>query len=217
MHTISPQNNFSYLLVSLLLFLFSAAVIEWIPGGLGEELFSLLALVTILVGIKSVHVRTSYRRIAYTLTVTLGALLLLGSFLPHRLGAVLSLGLILLALIGAFRVSARRILFEGEVDANKIVGSVTLYLLLGLIWTVLYLLVFLFDPHAFEGIGEGNWMHSFSTMAYFSFTTLTTLGIGDIVAVNPIARFLAYLETITGLFYLAIVVSSLVSSPRNRT
>ncbi|MCV5959457.1 potassium channel family protein, partial [Escherichia coli] len=48
--------------------------------------------------------------------------------------------------------------------------------------------------------------------AYFSFVTLTTLGYGDISPLTPLAQVVVYLEAITGVFYMAIVVSSLVSS-----
>lgn len=46
--------------------------------------------------------------------------------------------------------------------------------------------------------------------------TLTTLGYGDILPITPIAKVFAYLEAIVGVFYMAIVVSSLVSSSREQ-
>ena len=49
------------------------------------------------------------------------------------------------------------------------------------------------------------------TMLYFSLTTLTTTGYGDIVAVNPFARSLANLEALIGQFYLAITVARLIT------
>ena len=44
-------------------------------------------------------------------------------------------------------------------------------------------------------------------MLYFSLTTLTTTGYGDIVAVDPFARSFANLEAVLGQFYLAITVA----------
>jgi len=49
-----------------------------------------------------------------------------------------------------------------------------------------------------------------ATMLYFSLTTLTTTGYGDIVAVDPLARSLANFEAVAGQFYLAIMVVRLV-------
>jgi hypothetical protein len=48
-------------------------------------------------------------------------------------------------------------------------------------------------------------------MLYFSLTTLTTTGYGDIVPVDPLARSLANLESVLGQFYLAITVARLVT------
>ena len=40
--------------------------------------------------------------------------------------------------------------------------------------------------------------------------TLTTLGYGDITPQQPVARFLAYMEAITGIFYTTVLVASLI-------
>ena len=50
-----------------------------------------------------------------------------------------------------------------------------------------------------------------ATMLYFSLTTLTTTGYGDIVPVDPFARSLANLESVLGQFFLAITVTRLVT------
>jgi len=49
---------------------------------------------------------------------------------------------------------------------------------------------------------------------YFSFITLTTVGFGDIAVVSLPARSIVILESITGIFYLAIIVASLLSSAK---
>ena len=60
-------------------------------------------------------------------------------------------------------------------------------------------------PAAADDLGE------FATMLYFSLTTLTTTGYGDIVPVDLFARSLANLEAVIGPFYLAITVARLVT------
>ena len=50
-----------------------------------------------------------------------------------------------------------------------------------------------------------------ATILYFSLTTLTTTGYGDIVPLDPFARSLANLESVIGQFYLAITVARLVT------
>ena len=76
---------------------------------------------------------------------------------------------------------------------------------------MIYLLILVMDPHAFSGIEAGNWQEIFSRVAYYSFVTLTTLGYGDILPTNHIAEFFVYMEAIIGVFYMAIIVSSLIS------
>jgi uncharacterized membrane protein len=48
-------------------------------------------------------------------------------------------------------------------------------------------------------------------LTYYSFVTLTTVGYGDISPVSPATRTLAWMEAITGQFYLAVIVAGLVS------
>jgi len=48
-------------------------------------------------------------------------------------------------------------------------------------------------------------------LAYFSFTTLTTLGFGDIVPLNPLARSLVVLEALVGQLFPVILIARLVT------
>ena len=50
-----------------------------------------------------------------------------------------------------------------------------------------------------------------SALLYFSFTTLTTTGYGDITAVNPVVRVWSIFEAIIGTMYNATVIARLVS------
>jgi hypothetical protein len=47
-------------------------------------------------------------------------------------------------------------------------------------------------------------------LTYFSFTTLTTLGYGDITPVNWMARNLTILESTFGQIYLTVLIARLV-------
>lgn len=89
---------------------------------------------------------------------------------------------------------------------SRITAAVTVYLLLGILWARLYEIVDLLDPHSFS-------VHGMKTpgFIYFSFVTLVTLGYGDIVPLNLVARNLAILEGVIGQLYLVILISSLVS------
>jgi len=102
---------------------------------------------------------------------------------------------------------------SGPVTEGRIYASASLYLMLALLWTVIYALIEEVHPGSFiltlTAVGPPVARHAYM---YFSLVTLTTLGYGDIVPVNPIARTFAGLEAATGVLYIAITVARLVSA-----
>jgi len=208
---LNEKNNFLYLFWALVALLFSSAVADDFPGGAGEDLFSIISILMLVIGAKSLHTDVALRRIVYAFAALLGTLTLMWRFYPSRWTALLILLILLFIFVGAFKLSMHKILFEGKVDANKIIGSLSLYMLLGLIWTILYLILLTFDPQTFNGVDVTDWRTTFSRIAYYSFVTLTTLGYGDISPKTHIGEFLAYMEAVAGVFYMAIFVSSLIN------
>ena len=57
------------------------------------------------------------------------------------------------------------------------------------------------DPEA-----ERTWME----LLFMSFTTLSSVGIGDVIPIEPFARALVMLEQLAGVAYVAMVVSRLI-------
>jgi ion channel len=55
------------------------------------------------------------------------------------------------------------------------------------------------------------------TLLYFSMITLSSVGYGGIVSVNPYLRLICALESMAGIFYVAVVVARLVSSYRPKS
>ena len=211
MKQLSRENNFYYLCGALITILFSSAVIRQFPGSWGSNFFSLLIVLMLSLSIKSLHTGLAWRKVVWGLVALLVLLGVLGILTHAVVIDYLSLAVLLLFFAGSLNSAGRQVLFVGKVDANRIVGSLSLYLLLGLIWTTIYLVLLTFDPAAFTGIEFSTWRESFPEVAYYSFVTLTTLGYGDILPASHLARFFAYMEAIAGVFYMAIVVASLVS------
>ena len=114
--------------------------------------------------------------------------------------------------MGMTWVAARQVLFSGNIEFNTIVGTLAVYLLLGIVWTGFYLLALEFWPEGINGIEYKDWHDNFGATAYFSYVTMTTLGYGDISPAVPMMRTLAYLQAVAGTFYMAIVVASLVGT-----
>jgi hypothetical protein len=112
--------------------------------------------------------------------------------------------------------AAQQVLFPGHIEPNTIVGTIAVYLLLGLIWTVLYLIALEIWPEGIHGIEHQDWHDNFGITTYFSYVTLSTVGYGDISPAIPVTRTLAYLEAIVGTFYMAVVVASMIGRVSKR-
>jgi hypothetical protein len=65
-------------------------------------------------------------------------------------------------------------------------------------------------PGSFEGFAYGGVSTSLEFL-YFSLTTITTLGYGDIAPVGPTVRIWATLEAATGVFFMALLVARLIT------
>ncbi len=213
----AKKDNFIYLLISLIFLLFSSACVDEFMSGRGQNFVLLATIVTMIIGIWSV------RSVNYLFNTGLG--LLVVTVLISIVLALLDRAdlefvhtiLLLCFFLLTLKPAVEQALFSGEITGNSIIGSICIFLLLGLIWTTLYLLVAEFIPGAFSGIDAVNWKLSLPDFIYFSFVTLTTLGFGDLLPVSPLARFLVYMEAVTGVFYMAIVVSSLVGARMSKS
>ena len=104
-------------------------------------------------------------------------------------------------------VLVARLLEARRVNFDTISAAVSGYLVLGLLWTVLFGLLLAADRACIRGVPAD---HATSAVVYFSFTTLTTLGYGDMAAVTPLARSVAILEAIVGQLYLTIMIARLI-------
>ncbi|BAF72294.1 potassium channel family protein [Sulfurovum sp. NBC37-1] len=211
MKKITRKNNFFYLFFALVILLFSAAVVAEVQGSMMEDLFSFMTVLMLLASIKSLKTDVTVKWFIYLVIAVFIVLTLLGKFFPHHFDVYFILFTLLLFFVGAFAAAFRQVLFVGDIDGNKIIGSMTLYLLLGLIWAMIYLIILATDHQAFSGIEAGSWQQIFARVAYYSFVTLTTLGYGDILPTNHIAEFFVSMEAVFGVFYMAIIVSSLIS------
>jgi hypothetical protein len=211
MRQLTHKNNFFYLFSSLLIFLFTAAMIAQYPSDWGEDILSIVTIAMILISIKSLKIEKSWRWATLVLGILFFSIIIFVRFFEHHLLVYSILALLFIYFTGAFMLAVKHVLFEGDIDENKIIGSLSLYLLIGLIWSVIYLFLLMVDPSSFSGIEINSWQESFSRVAYYSFVTLTTLGYGDILPTNHVAEFFVYIEAVFGVFYMAIIVSSLIS------
>ena len=127
---------------------------------------------------------------------------------------IAGLGLYLLLIAVAFYNIMKFIVQAKIVDAAVILHAISAYLLIGVMWTLIFMIIHLLDPTAF-GFDPFDRYHGWTKYLYLSLTTLTTLGYGDITSSNPIVQIWSVLEAIVGVFFQAILIARLVSMYRS--
>ena len=151
------------------------------------------------------------RQVAIGILLAIPILLLAWTnvFLPSRdtliaetIATAIFLTYILLAILkGVF--AAR------EVTLTEIYRAVNSYIMIALTFGMIYLLIDLLVPGSFQYVyGE----QSLSIIFYYSFGVLSTAGVGDIVAMGPIAHSVATIEMIIGVMYMAVFIGLLVNA-----
>ena len=142
-------------------------------------------------------------------TATVGGLLRLRA--PSILDINLFAGAWLIMGVTMAWVVAPAVFGPGRVTYHHIMGAVLLYLTIAVIFVALFTFVGSAIPKAFSGLTVQDSPALASNLIYFSFTTLTTTGYGDIFPVHPIARSLCNLEGIFGQLYPATLLARLVT------
>ncbi len=204
--------RYVYLLSGLLAYLVAAPIaVQFLPQA--DFVLVDLALVLVLVaGARSLMGFKWMFRFGVTLAVSWVTLevVYLFSRVELLIVFVLLVALVFVALVGI--IALRDVLYGGEVDQNRLMGAMCVYLLIGLAWAYVFTLIHVVSPTSFEGIaGPTTEAHAKAIQfLYYSFVTLTTLGYGEITPASPVAQTLAYMEAVSGQFYLTILVAALV-------
>ena len=103
-----------------------------------------------------------------------------------------------------------RYVFDREVlTTDRLWGAAAAYLMIGVLWSFFYAIVDRANPQAFSVRGSRESLQVIDLL-YFSFSTLTTTGFGDIVPLSRPARTAVMLEGIVGQLFLAILIARLV-------
>src|SRR5213596_1793683 len=199
------------LLIALALFFIWAPFVEEIEGG--ELIVSGLFSLVLVAGVLAVADRKRVLVIALVLAIPAIAGRWINHFRPDLIPPAVFLvaGLILIAFVVGNLL--RFVLRAPSVNTEVLCASISAYLMLGLMWTMAYWLVDQLTPggaFSFNTNSGTRSMNGFNGF-YFSFVTLSTVGYGDITPVSRIARWLAAMEAMTGLLYVAVLIARLVS------
>ena len=125
----------------------------------------------------------------------------------HVLDVVLSTASMLAYLAATVAIVAH-LARRDRVDGQALLAAIAAYIQVGMSFTFAYNLIALLSP--MPTFGEGN-VDSLTGQLFFSFTTLTTTGYGNIVPVSAGVQSIAIAEAIAGQLFLVIAVARVVS------
>jgi hypothetical protein len=181
----------------------------------GRRAISILFLVVMLHALKVLAPRRHVFWVGFTLATAAGVglpLLLLAVKLPAAARGPLihaCMGTYIAFITLVIFVLVKSIFSGYRMTSDKIYAAISCYLLIGLLYAMIYITIEDFDPAAFGRVMP-LWGGSASEMIYFSFTTLSTLGYGDLTPQTALAQTASYLEAITGQLFVAILIARLV-------
>jgi hypothetical protein len=208
---LNRERRSKVLLISIVLFYVLPALSE--DRAIGRLFIVLVLYVALAAAAMELAEKRAIFWTAIPLAVASMVFLALSHALPHLWLDLASR--VTLAIFFGF-VSVSLFVYLGKAGATEKGGiyiSVSLYFLLGMCWFAIFGVLNIVQPGSFMQAGAplGEPV-PWSTLLYFSLTTLTTLGFGDIVAVKPAARMFTTLEAAAGVLYVAITVARLVAS-----
>jgi hypothetical protein len=216
------EHRFTLLLTTLLLLMLVAPAVQVLRdrghGDWSAVLITLLFSLVLLAAIPAVS-RTR-GSIAMAVILVGPAIMLRALDVVYRNDAVQLAHLVSGSLFFVFAIVAimRYLIDTQRVTSNTISASLCVYMLLGVFWATVYSLLELLEPGTFSvpahqgvdpgvaGIGTERTID----LLYYSFTTLTTLGYGDILPVSAFARMFAVTEAVVGQVILVVLVAHLV-------
>jgi Ion channel len=192
----------------LVLLLITFILASALPNtGWSQALLVVTAAITVLATLAASGTSRRHRRVATLLAIAAVLVSLIGAAVGGRTAGVpgvitsVLLFVCLLAIIN-------RISRHTHVSSQTLLGATCCYVLFGLVYTFVYAAIARVEGSSI--LDPGN-QHSLSDYLFFSYTTLTTTGYGDLVPANGLGRALAMLEALMGQLFLVTVVARLVA------
>jgi len=198
---------FLAILILIIFVVFPLAGLGW----LGKFMVDLVLSILLLSG--AVATKRSRTLTVLVVLLTVAGLVVhwTGVYVPKFSHPVLEPILLLACLLAFAVITLIQVFRPGAITLHRVLGAIAAYLLIGLMWSYAYFLADMVIPGSIHPTAATQEMVSpMARYVYFSFTTLTTLGYGDIVPLHPIARTLAVCEALIGQLYPAVLIAGLL-------
>jgi hypothetical protein len=207
--SLALHQRYGLLLLCLLVLFFVLGVA---PAGAWEDaVVTALAAMTLIFALRAGHVTP---RVTAVFTVVgtalvIAVVILAASGAESATAARLMAGALVAVAPPAIVVGVvRGLRATGGATIQAIMGVLCIFLLMGMFYAFLYGAMDELGGHPFFTSGAPA---TASNCLYFSFTTLTTVGFGDLTARSDLGHTLATTEALFGQIYLVTVVAVLVS------
>jgi len=150
------QGNFTYLLIGLLTFLILAPAIDnWMPES-STIIVQAAFTITILFGVWSMIDDRRWFIFGLILAAISLCFTIVNIFMKSPIIYISDIMVLLLFSTMSLFHAMRQIMFGPRIDTNKIVGSASIYLLIGIIWALLYVVVDHLYVESFKGVISPN-------------------------------------------------------------
>jgi len=204
------KRRFAYLTISLLLLI---ALYPYVQGDTwGQVFLSLLATIVMITSVIAVGDKRRHTIIALVFAAP-WFLVLLSKFpvLPVDTKLLVREEIVFAFLLFAYTTYRIfiHIINSREVTTEILFASISVYMLIGLSWATIYIMINSYHPGSFVD-RDGTFIHTGADFLFFSYITLTTVGYGNIEAISEQARSFASIEALCGQLYLTIMVARLV-------
>lgn len=197
------KSRFVYIILTILLVIIVSPFIRH-AGQIGHMLTTMLA---VMIPISTLHALGKDRNRTLSLIVLAALFVIfdgLSMFTAHRVLMIAALSFATILYFYIIVLLVKNLLSHRVITADLIYCAIATYLLIGVMWSGVYMVIEGISPGSFAGISDP------SDMLYFSFVSLTTLGFGDILPQSIIAKRLTVLEAAMGGIYLAVIIAMLV-------
>ena len=198
---------YSVLLACMLLQLILAPIFQASAIGLNGE--RVLGVITLLAAVLAVNVRV----LAIIIVLPTLAFQVVADYSTSAYALNMAVALRFVFMWFVFGLVLWRVLHARRVTADIVAGVACAYVILGIVWGDLYVLVEQWRPGSFDipdGFANASHGGLRAVFTYFSFITLTTVGYGEVHPTDSSTGALCIAEAVVGQLYLAIMISRMV-------
>ena len=208
------KGRFSLMLISIVAMFFVVPLVGKDQGVI-DQVFGWFSLAVLISCLRAI---ARNRRFFIFMTVLTVINVLLGGseIVAHHdaQGFVIAvLGFKIFYFVLVFMSIMRFVLNNEAINGDKICGAISAYFLMGIIWSFVYTIFHELNPASISV--PVAWLSDETVNSYwsiyFSFTTLTTLGYGDVTPQTPLTQSYAVMQATIGQVFLAVIVARLIA------